>query len=392
MAICTMPPTRCSGWQLAKGLSLAPAVAAAGLAALVSLAHAGGADDWPSFRGGPQLTGVAATLPRELKLLWTYVEESGIESTVAIVDTTVYVTSTSGNLAALDLSSGARRWQYSTESEIKSSPTVMGGVVYFGDEGGSFHAVDTAAGQSRWVVRVGGPISSSANVNGDRLYFGSYDNALYCLSAADGAVAWKSETDGYIHGTPAIWKEAVAFAGCDGILRILDADDGSPLRKVVVGDYVAASLAIQDNRGYVGTFGNQVLGIDLSAGVVAWRFSDPDRTFPFYASPALRDTVLVVAGRDKTVRALHTVSGRPRWTYAVGSRVDSSPVIGGNRVFFGTEGGEVIALDLFSGAPVWRFSTGAAVVASPALGAGRLLIGATDGRLYCFGPVPPTAD
>ncbi len=49
----------------------------------------GAADDWPQFRGNPQLTGVAAAaLPATLKLLWTYEAGDVIESSAAIVSGT----------------------------------------------------------------------------------------------------------------------------------------------------------------------------------------------------------------------------------------------------------------------------------------------------------------
>jgi len=52
------------------------------------------AQDWPQFRGNPQLTGVTeAVLPVSLKLLWTYEAGEAIESSAAIVGGSVYVLS-----------------------------------------------------------------------------------------------------------------------------------------------------------------------------------------------------------------------------------------------------------------------------------------------------------
>src|SRR5271157_343958 len=52
----------------------------------------GAADDWPQFRGNPQLTGVATgSVPANLKLLWTYDAGESIESSAAISGGTVYV-------------------------------------------------------------------------------------------------------------------------------------------------------------------------------------------------------------------------------------------------------------------------------------------------------------
>ena len=85
------------------------------------------------------------------------------------------------------------------------------------------------------------------------------------------------------------------------------------------------------------------------------------------------------------IHALKPQTGELLWTYPTKSRVDSSPVIVGERVFFGTVGGELVALNLNSGEKVWEFVTGASIIASPSVAAGKLVIGTDDGRIYCFG-------
>lgn len=343
-------------------------------------------DDWLSFRGNPQLTGVATgELPENLELLWTFETEDGIESTAAIATGTVYVGSLDGYLYALNLENGELQWKYQGSGEIKSSPTVFRNVVHFGDGLGVFHAVDAQTGQSKWTFQTEAEIISSANIVQDRLLFGAYDQFLYCLSAEDGSLVWKFETEGYVHGTPATVNGAVVISGCDGYLRLINIADGVEQQKIGLGDYVAASPAILNNRAYAGTFGNQVLCTELDNSEILWRYEHPERRFPFYASAAVTADVVVIGGRDKMVHALEPQTGEPLWIYPAKSRVDSSPVIVGERVFFGTVGGELVALNLNSGEKVWEFVIGASIIASPSVAAGKLVIGADHGRIYCFG-------
>ncbi len=343
-------------------------------------------DDWLSFRGNPQLTGVATgELPGNLELLWAFETEDAIESTAAIAAGTVYVGSLDGYLYAINLENGGLKWKYQAFGEIKSSPTVFGNVVYFGDGMGIFHAVDAQTGEARWTFETEAELISSANVAQDRLLFGSYDQFLYCLSAKDGSLVWKFETEGYVHGTPAIVNGAVVVSGCDGYLRIINIADGAEQQKIALGDYVAASPAILNNRAYAGTFGNQVLCAGLESSEILWGYEHPERHFPFYASAAVTAAIVVIGGRDKMVHALQSQTGEPLWTYPAKSRVDSSPVIVGERVFFGTVGGELVGLNLNSGEKVWEFVVGAAIIASPSVVDGKLVIGADDGRIYCFG-------
>ena len=343
-------------------------------------------DEWFSFRGNPQLTGVATgKLPADPELLWIFETEDGIESTAALAAGTVYVGTLDGYLYAINLENGELKWRYQTSGEIKSSPTVRSNVVYFGDGMGVFHAVDAQTGESKWTFETEAEIISSANVAQDRLLFGSYDQFLYCLSVEDGSLVWKFETEGYVHGTPAIVNDAVVISGCDGYLRIINIADGVEQQKIALGDYVAASPAILNNRAYAGTFGNQVLCAGLESSEILWGYEHPERHFPFYASAAVTADIVVIGGRDKMVHALNSQTGQPLWTYLAKSRVDSSPVIVDERIFFGTIGGELVALNLNSGEKVWEFVIGAAIIASPSVVDGKLVIGADDGRIYCFG-------
>jgi outer membrane protein assembly factor BamB len=161
--------------------------------------------------------------------------------------------------------------------------------------------------------------------------------------------------------------------------------DGVETKKISAGAYVAASAAILNSRAYFGTFGNKVLCLDLLSAKLSWEYDPPQRDFPFYASAAVTDEIVVVAGRDKMLHGLNPQTGKALWTFSTKAKIDSSPVIAGQRVFFGAVSGEIFGIDLNSGKAVWQFETGSSIVASPAIAQGRLVIGTTDGVLYCFG-------
>ena len=144
-----------------------------------------------------------------------------------------------------------------------------------------------------------------------------------------------------------------------------------------------------DGRVYVGTFSDEMLGIDLHSGRIFWRFKDPRRSFPFYASAAVTEERIVVAGRDRMVRAFNTAGGELLWAFAAKTRLDSSPVIAAGRVFFATTGGVLGALDMESGEQVWEFVTGSSITASPSVAGGKLVVGSKEGILYCFGEREP---
>ena len=362
---------------------------------LFFIGHASFAN-WASFRGNPQLTGVSnSELPENPRMLWTFQAADMIESTAAVVDGTVYVGALDGFLYAIDAPTGKKRWTYQASGHIKASPSVDNDVIYFGDGEGVFHAVDIATQQMKWQFKTKGEIISSATFVGDRVLFGSYDGFLYCLNRENGDLIWKFETEGYVHGTPGIWTQSIKetgdalnytiVTGCDSYLRVLNTEDGTQAQQVDFGAYVGASPAISGDYVYCGTYGSEILGVNLDTGAIAWRYRHPKRRFPFFASAALTDDVVIIGGRDKMVHALSPETGKSLWTYTAKSRIESSAVIVGTRAFLGTTGGMLIALDVSTGESVWEFVTGSSIVASPSVADNRLYIGTEDGILYCFG-------
>lgn len=351
--------------------------------------------DWATFRGNPQLTGITdVELSENPQLLWTFQAGDMIESTAAVVDGTVYLGALDGILYAIDAQTGEKKWTYQASGTIKASPSVHNGVIYFGDSEGIFHAVDISTQQMKWQFGTEGEIISSANFTGTRVLFGSYDGFLYCLNRESGELIWKFETEGYVHGAPGIWPRmpsesgnAQNFAivtGCDSYLRVLNIDDGTQIRQVNLGAYVGASAAVSGDHVYCGTYGNEILGVNLDTGEIAWRYQHPKRRFPFFASAALTKDMVIIGGRDKMVHALSPETGKSLWIYTAKSRIESSPVIVGKRAFLGTTRGTFIALDVSTGELVWEFATGSSIVASPSVADGKIYIGTEGGILYCF--------
>ena len=189
-------------------------------------------------------------------------------------------------------------------------------------------------------------------------------------------------------GTPTIVGDRVVSAGCDGFVRVVALTDGSELQIVELGAYVGASPAHHKGRVYMGTFENQVVAVSLAEGKVAWSYENPDRKFPYLSSAAVNDSLVVLGGRDKLVHALDPATGAVRWTHNAGARVDSSPIISGDRVYIGSSRGAVLALDGATGEVEWSFDTGAPILGAPSVVGSRLIVANDDGQVYCFKAKP----
>src|SRR4030095_9228862 len=108
--------------------------AAFGIASVAwcALSHgaAGAATDWPMFRGGPSLLGVAqGSLPAQPALLWSFKTDGPIKSSPSVVGGRGYVGSGDQQVYCLDFATGQKIWSFKTQGEVESSPLLLDGRV-----------------------------------------------------------------------------------------------------------------------------------------------------------------------------------------------------------------------------------------------------------------------
>jgi outer membrane protein assembly factor BamB len=377
--------------------------------------------DWPMFRGGPALTGVAASsLSERLALLWTFKAAGPVKSSPAIVQDRVFIGSDDGNLYALTLADGKKVWAFKTAGGIESSPLVLEGKVFVGSSDAFLYALETGSGKLVWKYETGDKIlgapnwvklgaNSGAGVSpvqpgvppaaqgtkagapGDRrdarpttaVLAGSYDFKLHCVDAASGRTNWVYETGNYINGSPAIANGLTAFGGCDGLLHVISLAEGKQVKEVEAGAYIAGSVALADGRAYFGQYENEFLCVDLKEGKKAWAFHD--RNFPYFSSPAVTKEVVVFGGRDKLLHCVKRDSGQALWSFPTRGKVDSSPAICGNKVVVGSDDGRLYLVSLDNGKELWSYEVGQPIGSSPAVAREKIVVGCDDGNVYCFG-------
>lgn len=144
-----------------------------------------------------------------------------------------------------------------------------------------------------------------------------------------------------------------------------------------------------------------------------------------HATPAVQNGVAFIAGCDAILRAIRVTDGKEVYHIEAGAYTGASPLIDGNRAYFGTFNNEVLAFDLdrkrrlwryapqdrqfpfyssaaisdgrvvlggrdkfvhaldtSSGKAVWTFATRARVDSSPVIAGGHVYVGSSDGKLY----------
>ena len=124
------------------------------------------------------------------------------------------------------------------------------------------------------------------------------------------------------------------------------------------------------------------MAFNLGSGEVVWNYRS--KSFPYFSSPALTRSHVLIGGRDKGLHCIKRVSGKIEWRFAARGRIDSSPVVTMDKVIFGSMDGKLYVLALKDGKEITSYEIGEPISSTAALTDGRILIGCEDGKVYSF--------
>ena len=134
----------------------------------------------------------------------------------------------------------------------------------------------------------------------------------------------------------------------------------------------------------------RVVALDAKKGKIEWSRELASRS---ESSPLLDGGTLYFGSENGTVYAMDAADGDVRWRYAADGAVKGGLALSDGRLFFGAYGGSVYALRQRDGGELWQASSGGGAFgigggnfySTPAVAYGRVYIGSTNGRMYSFG-------
>jgi outer membrane protein assembly factor BamB len=345
-------------------------------------------------RGDILGTGVAhGEVSDSPELLWKFAggKDAGFDATAVIADGVVYVGDNAGGFHAVRLAAGGEVWKKEfPDSGFGAGAAVDRDHIYVGDMNGVAYCLATADGKELWNKKLGGEVHAGPTVNGDDVLFTCEAGTLTCHNKNDGKERWQFHIEAPLRCTPTIAAGYAALAGCDSHLHMINVSDGKETHSIEIDAPTGSTPTMRDERVYFGTEGGTFYGISIGiAGdkspTVLWTYHDPQRSQPIRAAAAVNDHIVVFGGQVKEIYGLNVSDGHERWKLPTKSRVESSPVIVGNRVVAATTGGKIYLLDAATGVVKWEYDAGGSFIASPAVANGKIVLGNTDGTLYCFG-------
>ena len=291
--------------------------------------------------------------------------------------------SLTGVAATIPPSSLELLWSYETGDAIDSSAAVADGVVYVGVGNGDLLALDLDSGELKWAYSTGSFImESSPAVGQDTVYVGDLDGIVHAVSLHDGEAAWTFATDGEIKASPVVVDDLVLIGSYDTHLYALDANDGSLRWKIQTDNMVHATPAVADGLAFIVGCDGIFRAVRVADGTEAYQIVAGAYTA---ASPLLDGDRAYFGTFEHEVLALDLAGREVVWRYRNPNRefpYYSSAALAQGRIILGGRDKFVHAIDAATGQSLWTFETRARVDSSPAIAGGRVYIGSSDGRLY----------
>jgi len=336
--------------------------------------------------------------------------DSGIHSSPTVVDGVVYFGSQDWTLYAVDADTGTKLWEFRANSFVDSSPAVVDGIIYFGSNDGNFYALNAETGVKLWSFRTGKANQSSPAVAGGMVFFGCDNSKFYALDAKTGEELWEYKADSPILSSPAVVSGIVYFTTVNEYVYALQASNGRfRLQAMISG--TSSSPAVKDSVVYFNS-GGSLFAIDGKARNWPGEYDLRGFWIQFYAfrlapipppmsgyiwnvprlgmqnsssSPLVSDDTIYTA-LDRYLYAIDIETHEKLWEmpFAAGDDLRSSPALGNDILYIGSEDGLLYAVNATNGEKLWHFTTGGPINSSPTLADGIIYVTSHDGKLYAI--------
>jgi outer membrane protein assembly factor BamB len=301
-----------------------------------------------------------------------------------VVNGVVYVGSKDNHVYALSARSGRQAWK-SKLGWVLLAPVVIGEMVCVTTDTGDFSALHASSGTVAWQVRTGVPAAFARpwTVSGGNVILCSTSGPLQAYDVATGG-------QGRAYGSPnQFYRAAGAARGIvyamdeSGILHAFRAGTGAPLwNRAVIADGDIASTGLVAGNGdlYVGTAGGTLYSVDARNGQVNWSHAMGSE---LESDPVVADGTVYVTGTGGKLYAI-TAGGKVAWQHASAAGT-AGPAVAGGKVYVSTNLA-LQELDAKSGDAGWSYSPPdyGAFVSTPAVAGGLIFIGSTDNSLYAL--------
>jgi outer membrane protein assembly factor BamB len=203
-------------------------------------------------------------------------------------------------------------------------------------------------------------------------------------------VHWKQVGDwSMIEFPPIVVGGRLYISTNRGSVFALDTATGSVVWRRSLGRCTAASPAVAGDLLVIGVMGPRhhcdddgpayLAALDLRDGHTRWKYG----TRNVETSPLVVGSLVVFGSWDGRVDAVDT-KGRLRWSFRTNAAVKAGAALWRSTVYVGSYDGFLYALDAQTGRRRWQATAGGRFYATPSVAEGRVIAATTDGVVHAF--------
>ncbi|RQH00884.1 outer membrane protein assembly factor BamB family protein [Natrarchaeobius oligotrophus] len=303
---------------------------------------------------------------------WVFETTVGTDATPIVTRDHLWLGTDDGTIVALDPGTGEERWRTELPGALTTSLSHSNGRLYAGHEAG-VSALEIEAGDLEWTTETDGAAVGSPAVDdrrewsGERVFLGTDDETIRALEGETGEECWDAPTDGVAADGPTCLDGRVYVADDDGTLLALDGETGQSWFTYEIRDAFTSSATVVPGES------------DDASPTEETHDGEPDGTTFVGADDGYLHVTDTTFGRRKVRGWLFAKKG-----IALDGEINSSPVVVGDVVCVGDSTGSIYGIDADEYDHLWYFSTDGAIASTPAVGTNRLFVGSDDERLYCL--------
>ncbi|UXR63514.1 PQQ-binding-like beta-propeller repeat protein [Bdellovibrio bacteriovorus] len=269
----------------------------------------------------------------------------------------------------------------------RMTPVLAGDLIIQGNGMDGIVAYNRDNGQERWRLPITNGAEPSATLIRDRLFVGASDGNFYSIEASTGVVQWTFATKSENLAAPLLDDGIVYFLAGNSVFYALDAATGRQLWLYSRQDTSQFSIrggsqaALSNGTLYVGFSDGSLVALNAKNGAAVWevqlnrnkRFRDMD------ATPVVDGNQIYMAGYDDKLYCISADKGEVLWRVDGGGY--SAVTIIGDKLYYPTTNGEVVALKKSNGDKIWSYKLKEGIATQIKPYKGVLVFGESQGFL-----------
>lgn len=325
--------------------------------------------------------------------------------------TTIYVLDSEGKLVAINIKDGSIVWERdvfpeeeSLNSNIDGGLALVDNSIIVSTSYGEIISLNALSGETIWRIYIYKPAQGAPTIHNDLIYQMTINNELYVIDINTGMELWRysaSHVSAVSNGStsPAVTDSLVIFPSNTGEIVALDAITGSLLwsSSLVIEGAISGSLELTDidsgpviNKGliYSSSLSGKFAVLDLITGRLVWEVPVKTSNDPIING----DSVFIVSNDGRVINLLKS-TGEARWIaniYEVleieqdGSTACSSPLLANGNILLVCKGGNVFKIDSSNGEYENLFNLGASSFIAPIIINGHIIFYTEDAEVIVY--------